>query len=678
MKIDHIISKLIVAFLLFTLSACGSLNYNKKITADKNKKIIEDKSLQDTQQFGKNLPESTSKLVAEGIHSLEIGKPEIASKLFNIAIKFDPQNASYHLLSGLAYHLQFKNGGSSEMRDNAEVGYLLAAKFNPGNSKPYVQLGRLALDAKEYNLALNYFSKSIEYDLKNTDGLFGLAQSSYLIGEFKTTFWATDRLEKLNWNPTTISRMKSVLAAISNDSSGLNENRIKYAQDPNLSESQLKAFNLRLNEISSKIEDQMWLQESTSPYKKTSDSETLKTSNTPQQNLNQNETDKNELEISSDKDRTVRPWYDCLPANAERIPQEKSDLMTRVESPSEETVLIKPIPRPCLGAPNPKMIQMDAFIILSEDENNRSYGVNLLQGLYGFFGKLSTVTEDTAAAGRQSTVVYTSGIGTSSSAASLSYSLNIANALTNRNEVIARPTLTAIDGLPSTFFSGSTLSVSVGGTVGSISNLVEKPVGLSVSITPTIIDDDTVMIAVRLVRSFIQIPTAGTSNVLVQTSRNSSSASIIARYGETVVLGGLSERDTYSTDSGVPVLKNIPIVQYLFNTYASFDYTRSVMMMITPRKPVVNEQDFTNAKAEKENNKTKGGRYLKKYAFQNKIDEFQESIYKGRSNSDKIFDVVEKAKLYKQLGRFDFDDKDWTSRDKLDQMLIDLKGLLIH
>jgi type II secretory pathway component GspD/PulD (secretin) len=212
------------------------------------------------------------------------------------------------------------------------------------------------------------------------------------------------------------------------------------------------------------------------------------------------------------------------------------------------------------------MIQMDAFIILSEDENNRSYGVNLLQGLYGFFGKLSTVTEDTAAAGRQSTVVYTSGIGTSSSAASLSYSLNIANALTNRNEVIARPTLTAIDGLPSTFFSGSTLSVSVGGTVGSISNLVEKPVGLSVSITPTIIDDDTVMIAVRLVRSFIQIPTAGTSNVLVQTSRNSSSASIIARYGETVVLGGLSERETYSTDSGVPVLKNIPIVQYLFNT----------------------------------------------------------------------------------------------------------------
>ena len=38
----------------------------------------------------------------------------------------------------------------------------------------------------------------------------------------------------------------------------------------------------------------------------------------------------------------------------------------------------------------------------------------------------------------------------------LSYNLNIANALYTKNEVIARPVLSAIDRLPSIFFSGAT------------------------------------------------------------------------------------------------------------------------------------------------------------------------------------------------------------------------------
>jgi type II secretory pathway component GspD/PulD (secretin) len=74
-----------------------------------------------------------------------------------------------------------------------------------------------------------------------------------------------------------------------------------------------------------------------------------------------------------------------------------------------------------------------------------------------------------------------------SSIPNITYTLNIANAADTRNEILARPTLTAMNGQQSEFFSGvsikdSTLSSSAGGSGDAIS--VDQSVGVKLVITP--------------------------------------------------------------------------------------------------------------------------------------------------------------------------------------------------
>ncbi|MDD2845074.1 MAG: secretion protein, partial [Rhodoferax sp.] len=51
------------------------------------------------------------------------------------------------------------------------------------------------------------------------------------------------------------------------------------------------------------------------------------------------------------------------------------------------------------------------------------------------------------------------------------------------------------------------------------------------------------------------------------------------------VLSGLSEKSTSNTRDGVPVLQDVPVVQYLFSNKKTNDIQRSVLILITPRAP---------------------------------------------------------------------------------------------
>eukprot|EP01035_Chromulina_nebulosa_P036847 gene36846-49697_t len=193
---------------------------------------------------------------------------------------------------------------------------------------------------------------------------------------------------------------------------------------------------------------------------------------------------------------------------------------------ADETLNLQALPTPCEGAPMPGMVVIDAVLLRTEDEVTRSFGVNLMQGLTAFFGLVENRT-GTALETLTRTANYGWGPGNGTP---LTYSLNIANATDNRNEVLARPTLLAIDRVPSTFFAGSTISIAVGGGAGSYGQLVDKQVGVSFSITPTIIDADHVLLSVKAARSFVEPPATGTTGVSLSTSRNSVSASVVASY----------------------------------------------------------------------------------------------------------------------------------------------------
>jgi len=58
---------------------------------------------------------------------------------------------------------------------------------------------------------------------------------------------------------------------------------------------------------------------------------------------------------------------------------------------------------------------------------------------------------------------------------------------------------------------------------------------------------------------------------------------VVVADGETIILGGLIDSVTTYSDSGIPVLKDIPLAGYLFKTQEESVERRELMLIITPR-----------------------------------------------------------------------------------------------
>jgi type II secretory pathway component GspD/PulD (secretin) len=259
------------------------------------------------------------------------------------------------------------------------------------------------------------------------------------------------------------------------------------------------------------------------------------------------------------------------------------------------------------------------------------------------------------------------GAATAISTGMLSYSLNIANSLYQKNEVIARPTLAAVDRLPSVFFSGGNLSIKVSGTAGGVSTIIDKSIGVVLSVTPTFLDDDYVLLNIRASRSFIE-NNPDTANIALHLTRNSVNASAIVKFGQTFILNGLVEREKDQVQNGVPVFQDIPVLQYFFKRSVTLDYNRQILTLITIRKLVDSDESALKA------NNTKG--LLSTHKLSDEVDEFM-GLQNNKPVLDEVISGLRKDNfLYKRLSQRDILQESYGSKKFLDRIIMDLKEML--
>jgi tetratricopeptide (TPR) repeat protein len=637
----------------------------------------------------------TLKLAEEGLKYLREGDYDKSRRLFNAAIKFSPNTSNYHLFTAIAYHLEFLRTGSPDAYGEALTGYGLAARLSPTDPNPVIHMGQLYMDAKDYDGAAATYAAALEKQPKDPEILYGLAASSYLMGDLKTALWCAQELETQGWRPAKVHRLRAILYAAGGEPRRAKEYRDAYARslqsassldDDGAEAASLPDFDRRLGELGENLSRGVWLHRPGSEprLKRTAFADAASMANAydaPVSAISESETASAKAASAAPTMRARQAWYDCEPSTAGGARATLPGLGTPTGT-VDETSYIGALPPPCVGAPPPRMAVIDAVLLRTEDQIDKSYGLNLLQGLTGFFGYATTNVIQGATRTITHSTLY--GVGgpaaTGLAAASpLNYSLNIANALDSRNEVLARPTLLAVDRVPSTFFSGSTESIAVGGGVaGSVSTLVDRQIGVSFSITPTFIDDDHMLLTVKAVRSFIEPPTAGTTGVALETSRNAVTASLVTTFGDTVVLSGLTERELVRTSSGVPILKDIPAAQYVFANKSSTDFFRTIMIMITVRKPVTNLADIEEVKAEQAERERTGLSPIKKYAFFWRIEEFDKFISKYAPNLDTAIDTLDTNQLYRNFKSKDLTDTNWASKPRLQVLVHDLHDALYH
>jgi Tfp pilus assembly protein PilF len=575
-----------------------------------------------------------------GTEYLQKGDLQKAHSVFSVALKVDIRNAGLHFLNGLTYQMMYEAGDEASY-DLAVTGFNTALSLD-GNLEPaQLQLGQLHLFAKKYDLAQKSFSEAYANNSKSTPALMGLAQSSILAGDMKSSYWATVQLDAMNWKSPELLRLKAIQAALAQSPEKAKEYAKKYAQLANDQGSSSDA-----DYVNSRVDKLLTMKTS------------LSLSNVNGMQLAQADTgDKSKVaakEASTEeaKDGAHQLWWRCDPNPGLTL---QKDGLPQLQLPTtEENATTLTLPKPCAGE-KPPMAMIEVTMIRTEESMTRMQGINLLDGL--------KMVKDTFLDADRRRVIGNDDVITTS-AATLVYSMNIANSLFAKNEVIARPSLSAVDRLPSVFFSGRTVSIA-SGTLNTGFTLSDKSVGTSLSITPTFVDDDNVLLSIRSSRSFIE-PTEGGTIALIQ-SRNAVNASARVKFGQTYVLNGMIEREKDNVNTGVPILMDIPIIQNLFSKSVKIDFNRQILTLVTVRRLVDDKDSIHLAK-----NPTGT---INGHKLATEVQEFVD-LQSNQTVMDEVLNGLKKDNsLYQRLRNRDVIQQNYSSQSILQRLLMDLKEL---
>ncbi len=167
----------------------------------------------------------------------------------------------------------------------------------------------------------------------------------------------------------------------------------------------------------------------------------------------------------------------------------------------------------------------------------------------------------------------------------------------NRSKIIASPVILTIDNKEAKidvteeryFYKGVTYT-GYTGTSGAQAtpNVEARKIGLSLTVTPRINAKKFVVmeIAQKIENvngtQTIDSGTGGGVNEWPIVASREMNASVSVRSGETIILGGLVEKDNTTDKTGIPFLSKIPFIGFLFG-YASDNNRRSeIVVFITP------------------------------------------------------------------------------------------------
>ena len=183
----------------------------------------------------------------------------------------------------------------------------------------------------------------------------------------------------------------------------------------------------------------------------------------------------------------------------------------------------------------------------------------------------------------------------------------------SRAKYIASPIVMTVDNKEATieatqsrkFYSGSTSTSSYGSNPTVTYNYSDKDIGIKIKVTPKINPNGTVMLKIEEEYSQLGAPqdvlvsgaNGGANHETIDTSlTRKMSADILLENTQTVVLGGLTETYTSESETGIPILKDIPwIGKWLFGSVSQSEDRKELLVFMTPY--VLDEGDAAQAEA---------------------------------------------------------------------------------
>ena len=311
-----------------------------------------------------------------------------------------------------------------------------------------------------------------------------------------------------------------------------------------------------------------------------------------------------------------------------------------------------------------RMLEVDVTMFVVTDQNTHSVGFNFLRQVNVsatyFSGKN---LEGSEWKGLEPAIIDLPNWG-SLFTASIDYDVNIANASENLVSVLARPHLTTLSGTPASFLAGGEFVFRVSGIESG--DIKPYPFGTSVTVTPTLLrtpgEDGAprIHLAVKAERtSVLEYLSAQTDEDSIVFDKLSVDSQAVLELEQTLILSGLNQRETLSTRSGVPILRSIPFVKYLFSQKTTVENNTAILILLTPRDPAFQGEQTRRARADfvrlrREYTMAKDGTKQDMLEFQRRHPNWRD-LAPNRFASH--FFMLETSDLYRRVSAEDFVDE---------------------
>jgi type IV pilus assembly protein PilQ len=174
---------------------------------------------------------------------------------------------------------------------------------------------------------------------------------------------------------------------------------------------------------------------------------------------------------------------------------------------------------------------------------------------------------------------------------------NLANALEAAEaegniRIISRPSVVTLNNVASTIRSERILRIllptstniasGTGASAAGSAVATEKvPVGVILTVTPQVSSDGYVLMNINVKSSTLGTQSEG--SVIPDELNREAISNVLVRDGETIVLGGILKDTSQESENGVPYLKDIPILGWLFKSHRWQKDFEELMVFITPR-----------------------------------------------------------------------------------------------
>jgi len=594
--------------------------------------------------------------VKNGILEMDAGNYESALKYFQSGLRLNPRNGHLHFLNALTYHLQSLSGDSTRL-ELAETGYLLALKFDPSNYWAAYMRGQIYFSQQRYLDAQNQFAYGLLFAPKNQTLLRALSVASYYTKNLEVGHWAANKAYAISPdNPSTLRTLLFNRAAIG-DIAGANKTLDEYQGFVRRVKSQNNAQEwqmLSADHLAERIADWDNYHQSRNKYAQADSRGVFGAGAQAEGTL---------LDLGTAPGVKSQPDFD---ASSTGVKDANDNQQPNGGAQKEDST------KKALNLP--RMALIDVAILSIEESRFQTKGVNLLAGLEAtlsgtLYARERTLGSDAGADASRDTATYFSPTLTFTG---LKYNLNIFNDGVNKAEVLARPTLLAVENQTSKFYSGAVLHVEIRGTLADEGSLEQLPIGIHMEVTPHFHDDETIEIVVRAQRDNIEERFDETSvRTFAQIASTSVDSTAILKFGETLILSGLSEHENARSKDGVPVLQNIPIIQYLFSREEDKQTKKSVIVLLTPHKPAV-----VNGKVAIKDPDLLAKQEQQKQMYTSELK--QKLGIKMTSNIDSAFELLSGSELYRNFRSGDLKLDDWHDGDTLEGALRRTLGFLYY